>query len=102
MFRHTSNRVYWASRLSAARRFGRENFLTKSSGQLSVLDPVRCFSRRTEACFSIRFVIGIVTLKPEHFAITFKRENVSRDAIEKPAVVRDHHRAAGKVLQCFF
>ncbi len=29
-------------------------------------------------------------------------QDMSRDAVKEPAVVADHHRAAGKVFQCFF
>src|SRR5882724_10763110 len=36
-----------------------------------------------------------------HRAIAFKGENMTRDAVEKPAIVRYHHRAARKVLQAF-
>src|SRR5215813_8141342 len=85
-------------RFCSARRFGGENFLTNSSCQLSILDPVGCLSRGAETCFAIGFVVGIVALKPEHLAVTLKRENVSRDAIEEPAVVRDDHRTAGEVF----
>ena len=37
-----------------------------------------------------------------HMRVSFKRENVRRDTIEKPAVVRYYHRAAGKIFERLF
>ena len=34
--------------------------------------------------------------------IAFERQNMRRDAVEKPTVVRDHHRTAGETFETFF
>ena len=52
---------------------------------------MRRLGRRPESCFSINFVVGIVPLKPNNFTITLERENMRRDSIEKPPIVRDDH-----------
>jgi len=55
-----------------------------------------------EPTLSIGFVFRIVTVEPNHLAVAFEGENMGRNPIEKPAIVGDHHRAAGEVLQCLF
>src|SRR6476661_1077214 len=83
----------------STQRKRREEF--QSSRQLSVLDSMRCFRRNAQALFPIGLVIGVVTFKPKHLTIAFKRENVRSNPIEKPAIVRDNNCAACEVLQCF-
>src|SRR5450631_1655300 len=48
---------------------------------------------------TIRFVVGEVALEPLDVAITLEREDVRRDAIEEPAIVADHDRAAREPLE---
>src|ERR1051326_5700358 len=72
-----------------------------SPGELPVFDAVRYLRRGAETSLTIRFVIGVVALEPDDFAVTFARYHVRRDAIEKPAVVRDHDGTTRKVLQRF-
>ena len=41
------------------------------------------------------------SLEPDpHLGIALEGEDVGRDPVEEPAVVRDHHGAAGEVEQC--
>ena len=70
--------------------------------ELAVLDAVRLIRGGAETCFAIDFVVGVVSLKPDDAAFTFKGEDVGRHTIEKPAVVRDHDSAAGEIVECFF
>ena len=50
----------------------------------------------------IRFVLAVVPFKPDHLAVAFKRHDVGRDAIQKPAVVTADDGAAGETFQSFF
>ena len=50
----------------------------------------------------IDFVVLVVPLEPLHVAVPLEGEHVRRDAIEEPAIVADHHRAARVVQQRFF
>src|SRR6185295_5292949 len=75
------------------------NPLTPS--QMSIFNPMRLFCSCPQPCFAISFVIRIVSLEPRNFTFAFKRQDVRCDAIEKPAVVRDHDSAAGKVFERF-
>src|SRR5436853_1282195 len=52
--------------------------------------------------FSIRFVLSVVSVKPDHAAVALKGKNVCGDAVEKPAIVTYYHGAAGEVLKSFF
>src|SRR3989339_1172696 len=72
------------------------------SRQLPVLDPVGLAGRRAEARLAVRFVLGIVPLEPDNGAVPLKGEDVRREPVEKPAVVADDDRAAGKILQRLF
>ena len=47
-------------------------------------------------------VFRVAAFKPGGFALPFKGEDVRCDAVEKPAVVRNHHHAAAKFLQTLF
>jgi len=46
--------------------------------------------------FEILDVLLIVAFEPDHFGVVFEGEYVGRDAIQKPAIMGDHHRTAGK------
>ena len=50
----------------------------------------------------MHFVVGIAAFEEEDIAIAFESQNVSADAIEKPAVVTDDHSATGKAFETFF
>lgn len=67
--------------------------------QLLVLDPVRSLGIRAQATATVLFIILVVTLKPDHVAVTLKRENVRRDPIKEPPVMAYHHRASGEIKE---
>src|SRR6266545_5347250 len=72
------------------------------SCQLPVLDPMRRIRFGAEAAAPVCFVVLVVALEPDDAAVAFEGEHVRGDAIEKPAVVADHHGAAGIVEERLF
>src|SRR5215472_9030643 len=48
-----------------------------------------------EALPAIGLVIGVIAFEPDHLTVALEGEDVSGDAVEKPAVVRDDDSAAG-------
>ena len=56
------------------------------------------------APFEILDVLLVVALEPHHLRVTLEGEYVGRNAIQKPAVVGDHHGAAReaheRLLEC--
>src|SRR5579862_7796732 len=52
-----------------------------------------------EAAMTIGFVILEVALEPLGVGVALEREDVRRDAIEEPAIVADHDRAARELLE---
>ena len=44
-------------------------------------------------------VLGVAPLEPSRLALPLEREDVRRDSVEEPAVVRDDHHAAAEVLK---
>src|SRR3954447_14584532 len=67
--------------------------------QLAILDPVRLIGCGAEAPLPVGLVVLVVALEPHDLAVPLEREHVGRDAVEEPAIVADHHRAAGEVEQ---
>jgi len=63
-----------------------------------IFAPTRLVGFGAETVFAIGFVCGIVAVKPDYPAVTFKGENMSRDTIRKPAIMADDDRAAGKIF----
>ena len=55
-----------------------------------------------EAAFLVFLVISKVAFEPFDVAAAFEGEHMGRDAIQKKAVMRDDHRAAGEILQGLF
>ena len=51
------------------------------------------------APLEVRDVLLVVALEPHHLRVALEGEDVRRDAVEEPAIVRDHHGAAGKAQQ---
>ena len=47
----------------------------------------------------VGLVVLVVALEPDHLAVALEGEDVGGDAVEEPAVVADHHRAAGEGQQ---
>src|SRR5262249_3719756 len=69
---------------------------------MTILDSVRLVRSRAEPGPPVAFVVRVIALKPNDAAVAFKRENMGRDTIQKPAVMTDYHGAARKILQRFF
>ena len=47
---------------------------------------------------AVGLVVGVVALEPDDFAVALEGQDVRGDAVEKPAVVADDHRAAGESI----
>src|ERR1700676_2526016 len=70
---------------------------TRSSlGEPLVADAVRLIGLGAEAPPAVGLVGLVVALEPDDLGIALEGEDVRGDAIEEPAVVADHHRAAGE------
>ena len=69
---------------------------------MPVFDAVGLVCGGAETGLSVRFILGIISIKPDHFAVTLESEHVGSDTVEEPSVVADDHGAAGKILQCLF
>jgi len=54
---------------------------------------MRLLSGGAEPALAISLVFRIVAVKPNNLAVAFEGEHMSRDPIEKPAIMRDQHRA---------
>ncbi len=72
--------------------------------RMSFLYLMRCgwSAVGAETALLVDFVVLIVAFEPLDVAVAFEGEDVRRDAIEEPAVVRDHDGAAGEVEQRLF
>src|SRR5262245_1493730 len=62
--------------------------------QRLVADAMRPIGLITLAPAQILHVLVVVALEHHDLAVAFEREDVGRDAIEEPAIVRDHDGAA--------
>ena len=49
---------------------------------MPVFDATGLLRRQSEALFSVRFVIGIVSLKPEDFAVTLEGKDVGGNSVK--------------------
>ena len=63
---------------------------------------MRLFGFFAQPFLAVCFVIAVVPLEPDDFAVALERQDVRGDAIEKPAVVAADHGAAGEVLKTLF
>src|SRR5262245_18599665 len=70
--------------------------------ELLVLQPMRDHGIGAKSPHLIGFVILEVSFKPLHVAVTLERQNMRGDAVQKPAIVADDHRAAGEIFQRLF
>ena len=77
-------------------------FTNPRSGQFPVFNPVRLIRLNAQSPLAIRFIIGVIALKPQYLRIAFKGQNMGRNPIQKPAIMGDNHRATGKGQQGFF
>src|SRR3990172_3020773 len=73
-----------------------------SSGQVPVLNPVGLVCGSSEAGLSVCLIFRVVSLEPDHLALSFKRKHMSSDAVEEPAVVADDYGTPCKILQRLF
>ena len=71
------------------------------SRELAVFNTVWLIGFLAFAAVEIFLIRRVVTCKPLHGAIALEGENVCGYAIKKSAIMRDNHRATGKVLQAF-
>src|SRR5678815_24853 len=72
------------------------------TGQLAIANSMRLFGFFAQPFLAVCFVIAVVPLEPDDFAVALERQDVCGDAIEKPAVVAADHGAAGEVLKTLF
>ena len=63
---------------------------------------MRLIGLGAEAALPIGFVVLVVAFEPHRLAVALEGEDVRRDAIEEPAIVADHHGAAGEVEERLF
>src|SRR5271167_2896612 len=64
-----------------------------SPGQWLVADSIRLRGVFALALLVILDVLLIVAFEPDNFGITLEGEDVRRDAVQEPAIMRDDHRA---------
>src|SRR5687767_8220141 len=69
--------------------------------QLSVGDAVRPVRVRALSPLEILGVIAIRALEPDGLGVAFESKDVRGNAVEEPAVVGNHHCAAGEIHECF-
>ena len=60
------------------------------------------FGIGADAAFAVGFIVLVVTLEPDHLAVTLESEHVGGDAIQEPAVMADDHGAAGEIEKRIF
>src|SRR5687767_2030935 len=90
--------IHSSRRLSATKRVGLFGQPASCSRQRPILDSMRLFRCRAQPLFPIRFILRIIAIKPNDFAVAFECQNMGRDPIEKPAIVGNYHSAAGEIL----
>ncbi len=56
----------------------------------------------TEAAFAVGLVLAVIAVKVLDMTVAFERENMRGDTVEKPAVMRNYDRAAGKIFERLF
>src|SRR5258706_4197210 len=68
--------------------------------QRLVAQSMRTRAFFAEALLLVLFIVVIVAVEERDLRIAFERQDMSRDPVEKPAIVRDHQDAAGEFEQC--
>src|SRR6188474_2779999 len=71
----------------------------RSRHEALVPDAMRLVCRRPELLMSEGLVVADVALEEADLRVAFEGEDVRRDPVEEPAVVADHHGAAGERLE---
>lgn len=69
---------------------------------MPVFDAVGLVFCNAKTFFSIRFIFGIVSFKPEGFAVSLEGKDVGSDPIEEPAVMADRQDTTGEIFQGVF
>ena len=72
------------------------------AGELAVFDAVGAVGFLAFALLEIFEVGGVVAVVVNDFAVALEGEDVGGDAVEEPAVVGNHHGAAGEAFEAFF
>src|SRR5215469_1710370 len=70
-----------------------------SACQRFVADAMRLRGVLAAPPFEALDVLLVIAFEPHHLRVTLEGEDVRRNAVEEPAIVRDHHRTAGEVEQ---
>jgi hypothetical protein len=63
---------------------------------------VRLVGVVTEAALAVLLVLRVVAVEIFDVAVALESQNVRRDPIQKPAIVTNYDRAAGKVFESLF
>src|SRR5690606_37712524 len=100
--RRSPRRAYHAAPAHRRRRTfmnnaGLDRAQYRASGEPLVADAMRLRGVLTLAALQVLRVIRIVALEVYDLAVAFEREDVRRDPVEEPAIVRDHDGAAREV-----
>src|SRR5688572_9203185 len=66
---------------------------------LRIPNAMRSLRLLAEALAAIPLIVRVVAFEERHTAIPFERQDMSRNAIEKPPVVTNDDRTAGKIEQ---
>ena len=67
-----------------------------------VAEPMGLIGVGSQPLFAALLIDVEIAFADMHIAITLKGDDVRRQPIEKPPVVRDHHHAAGKIGDSLF
>src|SRR3954471_4318774 len=73
-----------------------------SPRQLLVFHAMRDDGVLSQPAHLVLFIVLEIALEPLDVAFALERQHMGGDAVEKPAVVADDHRAAGEILQRLF
>ena len=56
----------------------------------------------TQSSLAILFIVRVIPGEPDNLTIAFEGENMRRNSIQEPAIVRDHDGGTRKFKQRFF
>lgn len=73
--------------------------LRLSPSQTAILDTMRLVGVVAEAAFAVCLVFAVVAVEILNMAVALERQNVRRDTIQKPAIVRNYDSAAAEVFE---
>ena len=81
---------------------GKACAIDSGSGQAAIFDPMWLVGVDAQTSLSVSFVFAVIAVEVLDLGIAFECQYVCCDAIEKPTVVADDNRTAGKVLKRLF